>query len=182
MREITEIILHCTATRPDWWAGRTSAEKLAEVRRWHVTGNGWRDIGYHYLIDRDGTVVPGRPLEQTGAHVAGRNTGTIGISLFGGHGSAASDAFSDHFTPEQDRALRALVQDLRRRFPAVARVSGHNQYAAKACPGFSVPQWIAGPAQASAPTSGPTPVAAAPAGQAFGWLFGLLARLFGART
>ncbi|MFE3838592.1 N-acetylmuramoyl-L-alanine amidase [Pseudogemmobacter sonorensis] len=142
MRAITGVIVHCTATRPDWWAGRTSAAKVAEVRRWHVTGNGWRDIGYHYLIDRDGTVVPGRPLEQTGAHVAGHNTGTIGISLFGGHGSAASDAFADHFTPEQDRALRKLIADLQGRFGAVP-VTGHNQYANKACPGFSVPKWLA---------------------------------------
>jgi N-acetylmuramoyl-L-alanine amidase len=143
MRPITEIIVHCTATRPDWWASRTTADKVNEVRTWHVRDRGWRDIGYHYLIDRDGTVATGRPVDQVGAHVAGKNTGTIGIALFGGHNSHPDDEFGQHFTPAQDAALRKLIAELRERFPAVMKVSGHNQYAAKACPGFYVPDWMA---------------------------------------
>lgn len=81
MRDINEIIVHCTATRPDWWQGKSTSEKVDEIRRWHVEDRGWRDIGYHYLIDRDGTVAKGRPVEQVGAHCKGHNTGTIGISL-----------------------------------------------------------------------------------------------------
>jgi len=105
MRPLNEIIVHCTATRSDWWTGTSAQVKTNEVRNWH-TSKGWSDIGYHYLIDRDGTVVSGRPLERTGAHVKGHNTGTIGISLFGGHGGSASDMFEDNFTEEQDAALR----------------------------------------------------------------------------
>ncbi len=143
MRPITEIIVHCTATERDWWAGRSTAAKVAEVKRWHVQERKWKDIGYHYLIDRDGTVATGRPLDQVGAHVQGHNTGTIGIALFGGHGSNERDKFRQHFTPEQDKALRKLIADLRGRFPAIMRVTGHNQYAAKACPGFQVKEWLA---------------------------------------
>lgn len=141
MRVLNEIIIHCTATRPDWWSSKTTPQKVAEIKRWHVQDRGWRDIGYHYLIDRNGKVATGRPLEQVGAHVQGRNTGTIGISLFGGHGSAETDQFSEHFTAQQDAALRKLVADLRAKFPTIKTVSGHNQYAAKACPGFNVPSW-----------------------------------------
>ncbi len=142
MRKITGIIVHCTATRPEWWSGKRTSEKVAEIKRWHVEGNGWADIGYHYLIDRDGTVANGRPVSRTGAHVAGHNTGTIGISLFGGHGSAETDAFVDNFTLAQDTALRLLLNQLREKYGDVS-VTGHNEYAAKACPGFNVRQWMA---------------------------------------
>lgn len=143
MRKITEIIIHCAATKPDFMPGATTAERIAEVRRWHVEDNGWSDIGYHYLIDRDGTRRTGRDLDRTGAHVKDHNTGTIGICLFGGHGSAATDRFEEHFTPEQDQALRALLHELQMRFGVLVKVTGHNQYAAKACPGFDVPTWLA---------------------------------------
>lgn len=143
MRKITEIILHCSATRPNWMHDAGTTAKVAEIRRWHVVERGWRDIGYHYVIDRDGTVALGRPLGQTGAHVVGRNTGTVGICLVGGHGSSAYDSFSDHFTQAQDRALRAVIADLRRKYGPLD-VSGHNQFAKKSCPGFEVPKWLTG--------------------------------------
>lgn len=143
MRHINEIVVHCAATRPAWWATRTLNQKVKEIRRWHVEDRGWSDIGYHYLIDRDGKVAEGRSLSRTGAHVRGHNTGSIGICLFGGHGSNENDAFSENFTPEQDRALRKLIADLRTRFPTIRKISGHNEYAAKACPGFRVSQWLA---------------------------------------
>lgn len=144
MRPLHEIIIHCTDTRPNWWADRTSAEKVAEVRRWHVEDRGWSDIGYHFLIDRDGTVVEGRPLERVGAHTKGKNTGTIGISLFGGHGGAANDDFLDNFTEDQERSLRTIIRKLQDDYPSITSVSGHNQWAAKACPTFSVPAWMEG--------------------------------------
>lgn len=142
MRPISEIIVHCTATRAEWFAGKSTAEKVAEVRRWHVKERGWSDIGYHFLIDRDGTVATGRPLDKVGAHTQGHNTGTIGISLFGGHGSAKNDTFEKNFTPEQDAALRELIGRLSGEH-GIIKVSGHNQYAAKACPGFNAPAWYA---------------------------------------
>lgn len=141
MRPITEIIVHCTATRPDWWANKTTSQKVTEVKLWHIRDRGWRDIGYHFLIDRNGTVAQGRPLDQVGAHTQGKNTGTIGISLFGGYEGAATDAFEEHFTEEQDASLRSLIEKLREDYPTIHTISGHNQYAAKACPCFDVPRW-----------------------------------------
>ena len=143
MRPLNEIIVHCTATRPEWWATRTTAQKTAEVKRWHVEDRGWRDIGYHYLIDRNGYVIAGRPLNQVGAHTQGKNTGTVAIALFGGHGSASTDAFQENYTPEQDKALRSLIAQLQSKYPTITKVTGHNQYAKKACPGFYVPNWLA---------------------------------------
>lgn len=183
MRWINEIIVHCTATRPEWMAGKPSAQKIAEIRRWHTSPPlNWRDIGYHYLIDRDGTVQTGRPLEQTGAHVRGKNTGTIGVALIGGHGSSETDRFAEHFTPEQDAALRKLIEELEVRFPAIHRVSGHNEYAAKACPGFTVRAWLAqGPQEAPRPDWTPPPAkpASDPQEAPAGFLAALVAFLAG---
>lgn len=168
MRKITEIIVHCTATRADWWAGKRTSEKVREIKRWHVQDRGWSDIGYHFLIDRDGTVAKGRDIAKDGAHVQGKNKGTIGISLFGGHGSAETDKFRDHFTAEQDAALRKLIGDLHGTYGKVP-VTGHNQYAAKACPGFNVPAWFGAKAAskpATAPKSAPQREVAAPASRA----------------
>lgn len=141
MRTISEIIIHCTATKPDWMAGKPTTDRVAEVRRWHMEERGWKDIGYHYLIDRDGAVATGRQIKQTGAHVQGHNTGTVGVCLIGGFGGSADDKFADNFTTEQDKALRALIVNLKSRF-AINTVTGHNEYAAKACPSFRVAQWL----------------------------------------
>lgn len=124
-------------------AAGTTAQKVAEVRRWHMQDRGWFDIGYHFVIDRNGTIAHGRDVSRVGAHTQGHNAGTIGIALFGGFGSAATDRFRDHFTPEQDRALRGLIDKLRAQYGPLA-LSGHNQWAAKACPGFNVPAWHTG--------------------------------------
>ncbi len=141
MRKIDTVVVHCTATRPQWWAGKSAEEKVREVRDWHVSGNRWSDIGYHYLIDRDGTVVQGRPIERAGAHAIGHNATSIGISLFGGHGSSRNDDFYDNFTIEQENALRALIQELEAKYP-IHKIIGHNEVSAKACPGFQVGPWL----------------------------------------
>ena len=142
MRDLNEIIIHCTATRPKWWEGKSAEEKVREVRHWHVAGNGWSDIGYHWLIDRDGTVVAGRPEDKAGAHTRGHNSNSIGIALFGGHGSTKDDRFEDHFTPAQAKSLRRLLADIHGRHPTITKVSGHHEYANKACPGFQVKPWL----------------------------------------
>lgn len=134
---VTEIILHCADTRPDWMAGRPIAEKVAEIRRWHVEKRGWRDIGYHWVVDRDGAVAPGRPETAIGAHVEGHNRGTIGICLLGGYGALADDKFERNFTQAQASGVSRLISEIERR-ASIARLSGHNDYAAKSCPGFQV--------------------------------------------
>lgn len=141
MRTINEIIIHCADTPRSWMDGRSTAEKVAEIRRWHVEERGWSDIGYHYVIDVDGTVKEGRPVDRTGAHVAGHNANSIGICLIGGKGGTADDDFFQHFTPAQSQALIRVVGDLKRRFGDL-KLSGHNQYANKACPCFHVPTFF----------------------------------------
>lgn len=146
MREIHEISIHCAATPRSWMADRPIAEKVTEIRRWHVDERGWQDIGYHFLIDRDGSVAAGRPLEKIPAAVRGHNTGMIAICLVGGQSSEADEKFEDNFTAAQNTALRAMIADMRAKFPSIEKVTGHNRYAAKACPGFRVDEWYHGKA------------------------------------
>lgn len=129
-RPISEIIFHCTAT-PE---GKDFT--VADIRAWHKA-RGWSDIGYHYVVYRDGRIMLGRPVGQVGAHCEGHNTGTIGVSYVGGL-SADGKAAKDTRTPEQRASLLYLRNRLAALHKGVRKLSGHNQYANKACPSFDV--------------------------------------------
>jgi N-acetylmuramoyl-L-alanine amidase len=144
MRLINEIIIHCSATRPEWYEKKTLAAKVKEIKRWHVEERKWSDIGYHFIIDRDGQIANGRSVDVAGAHTAGKNANSIGICLIGGHGSNPTDKFLDNFTPEQEAALKTLVEDLQSLHSDIEKVSGHNDYVNKACPGFKVGELLSG--------------------------------------
>jgi len=148
MRDVDTIMIHCSATRPDWMDGHTAHEKRDEIERWHLA-NGWIGLGYAELYDRDGTAVIGRDLDGDGdpwehitAGARGHNKRTIHLCLLGGHGSSENDQFEDNFTPEQDTILRKRIAFLKRKFPTIKYVKGHNEVAAKACPGFKVGPWL----------------------------------------
>lgn len=126
---IQTIYLHCTDT-PN---GRHHT--ASEIHRWHSdpkpAGNGWDGIGYHYLIQLDGTREAGRPEYWQGAHVAGDNRHSLGIVLVG----------RDQFTNEQFSALAALLGELRQRYPG-AKIRGHRDTDhGRDCPGFDARQW-----------------------------------------
>ena len=130
MRKINKIILHCTAT-PE---GRHTT--VEDVRRWHVDGRGWSDIGYHYLVYLDGSVVKGRPVERSGAHVKGLNKDSIGIAYVGGIDRINFKPL-DTRTEKQKSSLYELIMNLMKDYPD-ATLHGHNEFAAKACPSFDV--------------------------------------------
>lgn len=133
---VTEAVIHCLATRPNWMAESSSKARWAEVRRWHVA-RGWRREGYHRGFDRDGTVLMGRSLYKIGAGVRGHNRGVVHLVLFGGHGASADDRFEDHFTKAQRTSLRQYLTELSE-ITVLKAITGHNEYAAKGCPGFRV--------------------------------------------
>lgn len=134
MRTINKIIIHCTATAE----GKDFT--VEDIRRWHVKGNGWKDIGYHFVIYRDGSVHLGRKLEQAGAHTNGYNTNSIGIVYVGGCAADGKTA-KDTRTPEQKRALLSLVKELKHQYPD-ATIHGHREFDNKACPSFDVRKWV----------------------------------------
>lgn len=138
MRPITHIVIHCTATP----AGREVTIK--ELDAWHRQ-RGFTKIGYHYVVHLDGKVSVGRPEKEVGAHVAGHNSTTIGISYVGGVDADNVNKAVDTRTPAQKAALARLVGELLSRYPD-AHVLGHRDFpgVAKACPSFDVKSWWKG--------------------------------------
>jgi hypothetical protein len=128
MRSIDEIILHCTATREG------KEVSVGEIDQWH-RDRGWSGIGYHFVVHLDGTVSDGRPVAKVGAHVKGHNSTSIGVVYVGG--VDANGVAKDTRTAAQKDALAKLIQDLDARY-SFQKLSGHNEYANKACPCFDV--------------------------------------------
>lgn len=130
MRKINKCIIHCSATPP------TMSIDAETVRGWHVDGNGWSDIGYHFFIKRDGTIEVGRDIKKSGAHTKGHNRGSIGICYAGG---VAVDRKTpeDNRTEAQKEALTLLCKALSEVFKGVT-FHGHNEFSSKACPSFDV--------------------------------------------
>lgn len=132
MRDIDKIIIHCSATRPDQ---NITAKNIA---RWHVEDNGWKAIGYHYVIRRDGTLEKGRDIHETGAHALGYNANSIGVCIVGG-----VDEFNNpeqNYTANQYYSLKKLLDVLCVTFPN-ADIIGHNDVSDKDCPCFNVREW-----------------------------------------
>ena len=128
------LVIHCSATRAD-------QEITADhIRRWHVDDNGWSDIGYHWVIEREGKLQHGRHAQSQSAHVRGHNHESIGICLVGG--MAENSDPEDNFTPEQWLVLEKLIEVLQVRYPA-AQVVGHYYFTPyKTCPNFVVEHWV----------------------------------------
>jgi N-acetylmuramoyl-L-alanine amidase len=129
MRDINKIIIHCSAT-PE---GRDV--KTSTIKQWH-TAKGWSDIGYHYVIELDGSVNMGRDIDRIGAHTRGKNTGSIGICYVGGMDANMKNP-KDTRTEKQKEGLKCLIKDLIKTYGALT-VHGHNEFASKACPSFDV--------------------------------------------
>lgn len=126
-RNIKEIIIHCSAT-PE---GKDFT--VAQIKQWHLQ-RGFSDIGYHYVIYRDGSVHTGRPESVSGAHCTGHNTISIGVCYIGGCATNGTTP-KDTRTPAQKVALVKLLKELKAKYPK-ATIHSHKDYANKACPSF----------------------------------------------
>jgi len=108
--------------------------RLRQIQSYHIDVKGWCDIGYHYLISRDGRIWEGRPDSLMGAHTGGANSGNIGIAVMGTYDST-------QLTSTQFEQLVGLVSalgeahgiDLTR-----SRIKGHSEYKSTSCPGDAI--------------------------------------------
>ncbi len=142
MTRIDFIAIHCSATPA------TADIDAAEIRRWH-RGQGWRDIGYHYVIKRDGTIEKGRDPKTPGAHEPKINARSLAICMVGGSPKVDSPEHKkglgeDNYTDAQWASLKKLVTELHLKHPA-AEVLGHRDVPGvrKACPSFDTRKWWA---------------------------------------
>lgn len=130
MREIKNIVIHCSDTKPEMDIG------FKEIDEWHKA-RGFKSAsgihcGYHFIVRINGDVEDGRPIEEVGAHVQNHNHSSIGICMVG-NGS---------FHDAQFKALKTLVESLRLKFQE-AEVRPHCFFdtaiaQGKTCPNFNI--------------------------------------------
>ena len=128
MRKINKIIVHCSATRE----GQDIT--VDTIRKWHVEGRGWSDIGYHFYIDINGKIWKGRNIDKSGAHTLGENKSSIGLCYCGGVETDGKTP-KDTRTEQQKESLLHVLKTLKAMFPD-ASIHSHNEFANKACPSF----------------------------------------------
>ena len=126
-RIIKEIIVHCSAT-PE---GKDFT--VLDIKKWHLE-RGFSDIGYHYVIYRDGSINKGRDESKIGAHCTGHNSYSIGVCYVGGVAKDGKTA-KDTRTDAQKKSLLSLLRNLKMKYPQ-ASIHSHRDYANKACPSF----------------------------------------------
>ena len=132
-RPVELIVVHASDTPPSMDIG------VREIRKWHLD-RGWNDIGYHYVIRRNGETETGRDESEVGAHAYGYNARSIGICLVGG-GDGKVD-----YTAAQWDTLKSLVMRLKQKYERYhCRVCGHCDLdEKKTCPNFNVKAWAGG--------------------------------------
>lgn len=145
MREIKYIVVHCTATPPD--------AKIENICRYWKQHLGWKNPGYHYIIERSGEIVPITGEENIANGVAGHNRYSIHISYIGGVDKNGKPL--DNRTEEQMQALYNKLLQLSEKYPD-ATIVGHRDFSPdkdhsgriefyewiKACPCFDVKEWL----------------------------------------
>ncbi|MBD1374015.1 N-acetylmuramoyl-L-alanine amidase, partial [Hazenella sp. IB182357] len=124
----THIAIHHSLARQS--AGGCNAEAYA---RYHTRNNGWPGIGYHFVIEADGTIKWCHDLGVKSYHVGNSNRFALGICLSG-------DFRYEKPTAAQKESLVNLVQYLKRELPNLKAIKGHNEfpgYSWKQCPVFN---------------------------------------------
>ena len=132
-REIKYIVVHCTAT--------PTTTTIESIKSYWKNVLGWKNNGYHYIIQRNGSVVNITPENELANGVAGYNTHSIHLSYIGG--VDANNKALDNRTPAQQEAMFNLIMNLHARFPP-AVIKGHRDFpnVKKDCPSFNVKNWL----------------------------------------
>lgn len=102
------------------------------IQDYHQNAKNWNDIGYHFLIDPQGTIFEGRPISVVGAHVLNRNTGNVGISIMGNYHPPAKDVFTAR-TQDSFVSVGRYVRNAYAVTPA--NFFAHRDIGASDCPG-----------------------------------------------
>ena len=137
------IIVHHTGGTDSDPLADTSNQKFEVVDEWHRKLWNFKSslghyIGYHYFIDKSGTVTQGRADSDTGAHTKGMNGQSIGICLAGNFDVTMP-------TAAQTRSLKTLLDRLMPLYGlSPESIVPHRRFANKTCYGTKLSdKWAA---------------------------------------
>ena len=119
-RKVHRVFIHCSAS------DHAHHDNVATMEKWHLA-RGFREVGYHFFIRKDGTLEYGRDSEKTPAAQKGHNLKTLAICLHG--------LKEENFTNAQFKTLKALTRQIAHNYENIS-FHGHCEVSAKACPVF----------------------------------------------
>lgn len=121
LSQVKYIVLHHSASE---------GQNPYDYARYHTQedGHGWPGIGYHFVIQPDGTSYQTNHLETISYHTKGNNTAAIGICLSGNLSNKPP-------TRAQEDSLKRVIKHVRQKLPGSASVHGHGEFVNTTCPG-----------------------------------------------
>ena len=130
-RRIERVFLHCSAMDEIPGIPLLGLDLYDQISHMHTApkekgGNGWRDVGYHFLIDRGGERIFARDLEAMPAAQKGNNTATIAIMVDG----------LSVFTQASLNECAALCREINMAYSGRISFHGHCEVSIKSCPVF----------------------------------------------
>lgn len=129
------LVIHCADTPPSMDIG------VKEIRQWHTSpdpkdsSKPWSDVGYHFIIRRNGAIENGRDIKIIGSHVKGFNSCSIGVCMVGGMGG-------NNFNAVQWDTLAGLVKKIKMLYPKISVLGHRDLNIGKTCPNFNVAEWL----------------------------------------
>lgn len=118
-----------------------TVQRLNWIRNGHIgrrskSGEPWADIGYHYIIDRNGRVWEGRPIRFQGAHVQDHNENNIGVLVMGNFERQQPSS------PQLATVDRFVAQLMRQHRVSLASVRTHREWNPTECPGRNLQAYM----------------------------------------
>ena len=126
-RKITRVVHHCTAT--------LSTATPGAITRFWKEKLGWRNPGYHILIDAQGFYTLLQPFDLPSNGVKGINQNSLHIAYIGGINNQGQGV--DTRTPEQEKAIGIISKELKKALPK-ATFHGHREFSNKICPCYDI--------------------------------------------
>ena len=130
------VVIHCSKT------SETEDIGVSELKAKFIE-DGWSDIGYHYVIRRDGTVEEGRQIDSVGGHLFGWDSVCLGICLVGGVGGNKDGEETTNYTYMQLESLIRLLVSIKFKYPK-AQIKAPFDFPGidDGSPYFDVKEWV----------------------------------------
>lgn len=132
LKEVRRLVVHHSASDPK----TTSVET---IRKWHVEGNGWSGIGYHFVITAEGHIHATRPMTVQGAHAKLANAHSWGVCVVGDNTKAGRE-----WNEDQKAGLLDLIEAVETLVPSIEVLGHRDTGQATECPGLDIRAWLQG--------------------------------------